>query len=423
MLKSKVIIIIFVSIIFCQPVVHGQWMQSPVINQGFISAITIKDSVIFLGGSNLSDSAVSYFYSKDYGDSWTECFNSQASHPNDIVITDDYIFTGEGFEGGYIFRTSDWGLNWEECYANVGVTALAYCDSNLYAGTTTDVCPAGVLKSSDNGNTWTEIWNGVSCTNKSLIAFDSLIFVGTEEMGIYGSSDYGNTWNALNNGLPVYPEPSPYPQIKRLILFDKKIFAGVGSSGGGLFYTTDFGLSWQQFNEGSYIIAFASNGEQLFIATRPRIFLLLKQEMKLLDITGDLPDSLFNYSMAVCGDNLFVGTGLNGLWYRSISGLTEVKKETETPTIFSLSQNYPNPFNPTTTFQYALKDEAAVTIKIYNILGKEIITLVNETQPAGYQSITWNGTDHSGNPVPSGIYICQMNAGNYTKSQKMVLMK
>jgi len=93
------------------------------------------------------------------------------------------------------------------------------------------------------------------------------------------------------------------------------------------------------------------------------------------------------------------------------------------PLQFSLSQNFLNPFNLTTTFQYALKDEAAVTIKIYNILGKEIITLVNETQPAGYQSITWNGTDHSGNPVPSGIYICQMNAGNFTKSQKMVLMK
>jgi|GEM_PF-1180043 subtilisin family serine protease len=90
---------------------------------------------------------------------------------------------------------------------------------------------------------------------------------------------------------------------------------------------------------------------------------------------------------------------------------------------YSLSQNYPNPFNPTTAIKYCLKEETKVTIKVYNLLGKEIITLVNETQPAGYQSITWNGTDHSGNPVPSGIYICQMKAGNFTKSQKMVLMK
>jgi len=93
------------------------------------------------------------------------------------------------------------------------------------------------------------------------------------------------------------------------------------------------------------------------------------------------------------------------------------------PANYSLSPNYPNPFNPTTTFKYGLKEKAKVTIKIYNLLGKEIITLVNKTQPAGYQSVTWNGTDRFGNPVPSGIYICRMIAGNFTKSQKMVLMK
>ena len=98
-------------------------------------------------------------------------------------------------------------------------------------------------------------------------------------------------------------------------------------------------------------------------------------------------------------------------------------EQNKLPANYSLSPNYPNPFNPTTTFKYTLKEETKVTIKVYNILGKEIITLVNRTQPAGYQSITWNGTDHSGNPVPSGIYICQMKAGNFTKSQKMVLMK
>jgi len=93
------------------------------------------------------------------------------------------------------------------------------------------------------------------------------------------------------------------------------------------------------------------------------------------------------------------------------------------PTEYTLSKNYPNPFNPTTTFKYGLKEEIKVTIKIYNILGKEIITLVNETLPAGYKSIIWNGTDNFGNPVPSGIYICKMIAGDFTKSQKMVFMK
>jgi len=86
-------------------------------------------------------------------------------------------------------------------------------------------------------------------------------------------------------------------------------------------------------------------------------------------------------------------------------------------------QNYPNPFNPTTTFPYSLKEEVKVTVKIFNLFGKEIATLVDKIQPAGYQSVTWNGTDHFGNPAPNGIYICQMIAGGFNKSQKMVLMK
>jgi len=93
------------------------------------------------------------------------------------------------------------------------------------------------------------------------------------------------------------------------------------------------------------------------------------------------------------------------------------------PDRFELLPNFPNPFNLSTTLKYSLKEKIKVTIKIYNILGKEVITLVNETQPAGYQSIIWNGTDHLGNPVPSGIFICKMIAGDFTKSQKMVLMK
>ena len=147
-------------------IVNCQWIHSSTIDKGFISAITVKDSVIFLGGSNLSDSAVSYFYSKDFGKSWKECFNSRASQPYAIIITDKYIFTGEGFEGGYIFRTCDWGLNWENCFPEIiGITSMVYCENNLYAGTTTVFgFPnyKGVWKSSVDSNTWTQIWQAVN---------------------------------------------------------------------------------------------------------------------------------------------------------------------------------------------------------------------------------------------------------------------
>jgi hypothetical protein len=88
------------------------------------------------------------------------------------------------------------------------------------------------------------------------------------------------------------------------------------------------------------------------------------------------------------------------------------------PAEFGLYQNYPNPFNPITTIRYDLPEQTSVYITIYDLLGRQIITLVNETQEAGYKSIIW---DASG--ISSGIYIYRINAGNFTQTRKLVLLK
>ncbi|MGH1363335.1 MAG: T9SS type A sorting domain-containing protein [Calditrichia bacterium] len=90
---------------------------------------------------------------------------------------------------------------------------------------------------------------------------------------------------------------------------------------------------------------------------------------------------------------------------------------------FTLHQNYPNPFNPSTTIVYELKRTAAVTVTVYDLLGREVVTLVSEQQPAGPQSVTWNGLDSSGQQVVSGIYVYQLKAGSATETRKMMLMK
>jgi agmatine/peptidylarginine deiminase len=93
------------------------------------------------------------------------------------------------------------------------------------------------------------------------------------------------------------------------------------------------------------------------------------------------------------------------------------------PMQFSLSQNYPNPFNPTTTIQYTLKEDCHVSLKIYNISGQEVRTLVNEYQPAGYKATIWDGRNSSEQPVPSGIYLYKIRAADFTEYKKMVLVK
>ncbi len=96
----------------------------------------------------------------------------------------------------------------------------------------------------------------------------------------------------------------------------------------------------------------------------------------------------------------------------------------EIPQSFALDQNYPNPFNPTTTIKYALKEDAKVNLKIYNALGQEVRTLVNEHQNAGFREIMWDGKNNKGSAVPSGVYIYRLVAGSsFVKSNKMMLMK
>jgi len=84
---------------------------------------------------------------------------------------------------------------------------------------------------------------------------------------------------------------------------------------------------------------------------------------------------------------------------------------------------YPNPFNPITTLRYELPENSLVTITIYDMLGKELKTLINQTQDAGYNSVIWNATNDYGKPVSAGIYLCQINAGKYISTKKMVLLK
>ena len=96
---------------------------------------------------------------------------------------------------------------------------------------------------------------------------------------------------------------------------------------------------------------------------------------------------------------------------------------TQIPTTFVVHQNYPNPFNPVTTLRYDLPEQATVNITIYNMLGREVKTLINQTQGAGYMSVIWDATDEYGKPVSTGIYLYQIQAGGYISTKKMVLLK
>lgn len=116
-----------------------------------------------------------------------------------------------------------------------------------------------------------------------------------------------------------------------------------------------------------------------------------------------------------------------GLWGNQL--LVKYKMISDIPKKYDLGRNYPNPFNPLSVINYSLPEKSFVTLKIYNLIGKEIKTILYETEKAGFKNVVWDSKDEYGIPVPSGVYIYKLTAASnesgksFTKSNKMVLIK
>ena len=93
------------------------------------------------------------------------------------------------------------------------------------------------------------------------------------------------------------------------------------------------------------------------------------------------------------------------------------------PLRYNLHQNYPNPFNPKTEIKYELPKDGFIKINVYDLMGRNIKTLVNKIQIAGNHSVTWNATNNSGELVSAGMYIYTIQAGTFSQTRKMVLLK
>jgi hypothetical protein len=145
-----------------------------------------------------------------------------------------------------------------------------------------------------------------------------------------------------------------------------------------------------------------------------------------------------------CADGYAYLGGAEGLYifkYHSQVGVSDDwADDVPVPEVFALSQNYPNPFNPNTTIRYTIPSTEhrvksggtgadselyalRTTLKIYNILGQKVKTLVNEPQEAGYYSVTWEGRDDFGGEVASGVYLYRLIAGDFVQTKKMTLIR
>lgn len=396
------------------------------LNYSHIPTIIVKGASLFAGTQ-----CNGVFLSSDEGDSWINVDSGLANNRiTTLVVKDENLF---GFaDAGQVFRSTNNGTHWTlmngSVFSSTLVTSVIVNGANLFVGTS----GKGVLLSSDDGTSWAVVNNGITDLHMSaLAANDTYLFAAAGCRGIFRSSNSGGSWVAIDNNIPKNPYDSTrYLSVNALVIKDSSIFAGIGTYYvmlhgrivyGGVFHSTDNGKNWVDAGlDGVLVQALALSDTNLFAMSDDGRVFLSRNNGK--NWTRIAPDSS-QYSvqaMAVKGDYLFAGTLYSGVWKERLSDMVVGVRENKTmiPERCLLAQNYPNPFNPTTTISFDIPHRSLVSLKIYDILGREVATLASEEMAPGNYTRQWD----AGN-LASGIYFYRLQAGSFGETKKLVLLK
>jgi len=379
-----------------------------------------------VNGEVIANGGTSVYYSTNDGVTWDESIPDPtntniialAIHPNGDVFAGTYSIDPYV---GRLLRSTDQGATWINAgFPDASFSAITV-DGNghVLAGS----AYSGVYRSTDVGQTWHQIWATNRWVLSIAVGSDSGILAGTVDSGFYRSTDDGVSWNIGNAGIP-WTAPRILDIVKTS---DGVLLAAVDSISplngtlvkGGVFRSMDHGVSWVS----------KSNG-----LTDPRVASIT------VDSSGELYAGTWGGGVFHSTDDgsTWTAHGLSGLvvlsmatstagyvyaatdsgLFRSLQPTVGIEGDTRVPVSFALEQNYPNPFNPTTTIRYNLPGRVHVSLKIYDVMGREIDVLVNGVKGAGRYTTDWNADNMS-----NGIYLIRLEAGDFSQTKKMVLMK
>ncbi len=370
-------------------------------------------------------------YRTDSAKTWTLLNENQMSDVTYIwsikKLPDGNIFVGT--EKG-VYVSTDNGSTWSKTsLKDEDIRCLAYYKDVIYAGAWGD----GIFKSEDKGKTWSKIENDISKSAVVGIAVDENgnLFIGTFDVGLYKSEDGGKTVTKLN---------IEYPYIWSVGISDNGIIYA-GTYGNGLYSSADDGATWgREFPvEANYIYGVRTKGDRIYVSSwEEGVFTGVIKAPAGKSIFPHVASgsTVTWYDMGLSGfgvssvlpsaDGNYVYAGTNsGEIYRAEASITSVNSLNQIPLKFELAQNYPNPFGSktkagsnTTLIEYQLSKPVFVSLKIYDILGREIKTLVKGYESKGNYKIIFD----AGN-LPSGVYFYRLQAGGLSRVRKMVLVK
>jgi photosystem II stability/assembly factor-like uncharacterized protein len=350
----------------------------------------------------------------DGGDKWNE-YNIPTVQPLNSI---SFCNEGIGFVAGSwsnVFKSTDRGVTWNKLDLG-GITdtnkffySVDVIDSlNCFIVGDTGV----VLKSTDGGKSWSE----KIITSYSLydISFSDLVHgyaIGWTKT--FYTTDSGSNWEeGLNNNDHL---------LWSVSAVDKYIAYTVGDAGTVL-KTADGGKHWEDRSTGS---GFSFNGVSFYnkdigvaVGGFGSIYLTSDAGNLWLNLTGRTFNQL--YSVRMIDSKTAIISGESGTVTRMRFDIPTnvVVHANKTPGYYILGQNYPNPFNPMTKINYSISHTNFVTIKVFDSLGREVATLVNEEKSPGNYEIRFYG-----NNLSSGVYFYRMQAGSYSEVKKLILLK
>ncbi len=338
--------------------------------------------------------------------------------PNGDILAG--VWTMGSADSTCVFRSSDDGNTWSRL--DSGLAGATVCWS-IMADSTGDIFvgvqggASAVWRSADDGDSWvpTTPFTPNGC-NALAVHPDGTIFAGTLLTGMFRTTDKGDTWEEINNGLTnrfVY---------ELLVTPQGVVFAGTGGFfSTGVFRSTDRGTSWVQTALDSVMIsALAWNADgTIFAGTYGAgVFSSTDNGDSWVEVNSGLTHFHVT-SLAISPVSfLFAGTDSGGI-FRSTNPIVSVSEEPMgRPVSCRLFQNYPNPFNPVTSIKFRIQNSEFTTLKVFDLLGRELTTLVNEIKDPGSYTVRWNASGQ-----PSGVYLYRLQAGNFVQTKRMIVLK
>ncbi|HUI31923.1 MAG TPA: T9SS type A sorting domain-containing protein [Candidatus Acidoferrales bacterium] len=425
---------------------------------GNVFALALSGSNVYVGGyfptaGSIVANNIAVFNksTSTWSSLGTTTANGVDSHVDAIAVSGSNVYAGGGFThaGGLpANHIAMWnGTKWNTLGTtpNDGVdnniNALAAFGTDLYVGggfTHAGGSSANFV-AKWNGTAWSALGSGVDNTVYAVASGTSEIYFGGHFANAGGSlaahiaSWNGSTWSALGS-----PTNGVDNDVKALAAYGDTVFVGgnfANAGGSAANHLAKWNThQWTPLAAGvnGNVAALAIDGTNLFIGGSFTASGLVNAnhvvEWSIADSSfSTLGDglNLGSDAIASAGNDTYVGgnfsTAGNKPSYclaRYNPNLVAVKDRPPVAGSFELLQNYPNPFNPTTTIDYKLSSVSHVTLKVYDILGREVATLVNETESPGEYSARFDGSN-----LASGVYFYRIQAGAFNATKKLMLMK